>query len=91
MDIDSANTKAFNPTTTGGGVNVTRTGICEYGELTGENSQSKLCDFCWFCFANILGRIFFSYRPGMPARHENMNFSNFRLPPLYDTFLENLD
>ena len=27
----------------------------------------------------------------MPARHEKMNFRNFRQIPLYDTFLENLD
>ena len=27
----------------------------------------------------------------MPARHEKMNFRIFRQPPLYDTFLENLD
>ena len=27
----------------------------------------------------------------MPARHEKMNFRNFRQTPLYDTSLENSD
>ena len=35
------------------------------------------------------------WHPGMPARHrarhDKMNFRNFRQPPLYDCFLENSD
>ena len=53
-------------------------------DLTGENSESKLSDFSWLCFADILAGKFFS-----PAwKYE---FKIFCQIPLYDTFLENLD
>ena len=42
-----------------------------------ENSESKLCDFSWLCFADILGGNIYS--SDARIRHKNINFINVLL------------